>query len=490
MGPVAAVLVLTLLSESPPDVAASASRAKALYAEGRFAEAAEIFERLWEEHGASKYLFNAAAAHEAAGREVVALVHYLHYLQLDGVDPGEWKEVRVRIGKLQARLVPVSVKVTPPALTGRVTLIARRTDGASTVRAELGWLVGSSDAPETIHLTPGTWALRLEVQEAAKEHYTSSGEVMVYVPLPGEEAAGATATLTAKPVDSALTLRLGPPEALRRGVEVRLYDQLQIEPTIVTTTRDAETKVGLRTGPWRYVVTPRGRGGEIKGEVEVSDGAATVVERHDLISHRTRGARADSAIRPQRLALAGVVSGGVLLVASGGVMLGLGERRRRDARQELMTLDGTPFTAYDPRVEGANALISGGAGLLGGGLGLGVTAVGVGLRAPRSLWWGELGAGGATAIAGVVWYGSAFTRTTDRKVEIPEGGDGYVTAGSIDHQHGELIASSAVLGLGVAVTVGAATALAFTRRGRSRSTARANPFVGRGVSGLMVTGAF
>lgn len=103
-------------STSPPPQAKPAEDAKslfqrgqALYALGRYAEAAPLFERAFEIKPVPALLFNAAQAHRFAGNRARALTLYESYLQLYN-DPTRRPEVEALIAELKA-----AIAAQPPA---------------------------------------------------------------------------------------------------------------------------------------------------------------------------------------------------------------------------------------------------------------------------------------------------------------------------------------------------------------------------------------
>lgn len=480
---------LALALASPPEADANASRAKSLYGEGRYEEAAALFDRLWEEEGASKYLYNAAAAHEAAGRDVAALVAYLHYLHLDEVDPEEWREVKDRVGQLRARLVPVSVILTPGALRGMATLVARRSDDGATVRVDLEWLDASSGAEGTLHLTPGLWIVRVELRPPADGHYEPGRESPVYVPLPGEEAAGAAARLTATPVESALTLRLGPPEALRRGVEIRLYDQLGVESTVEIRTREAEVRIPLRSGPWRYFLRGRGRQ-EVSGEVEVTRGGGDVVER--VLEGGGAGIAAGGQSghlvdRRRRLVLgAGLGVASVALMAAGGAITAVSKQRYDDGITRWNGIEGGGLTSS--AVRSTDLLVAGG-GSIGAGIGsaLGAVTMAAGVRRPVLI--SEFCVGGASVIAGSIVLGYSY-RQADRAEWVQGTNEAAGPRAPLEEQRPGAFGGSVAVGVGIGLIAGALLGSLAPKMFPERVGVRTHPVMGATVLGGAVAWNF
>lgn len=122
-----------------------------------------------------------------------------------------------------------------------------------------------------------------------------------------------------------------------------------------------------------------------------------------------------------------------------------------------------------------------GTGLVGAALGL----LGVGLTGlkepPRSVWFVELGVGGALTVAGGAWMaGNSVFLDRDLKTG---------PLAEIDARTSRRAVSSLILGLGLGLVAGSGAAL-LLRRGPRPATARVTPFGGLGVGGLALSGNF
>src|SRR4051812_10381646 len=106
---------LARAQESPPTEPAPAPAPKvedaktlyndglSLYALGRYAEAAPLFERAFELKHVPALLFNAAQAHRFAGHPERALTLYESYLHLYG-DPARKTEIEAHIAEMKAAI--------------------------------------------------------------------------------------------------------------------------------------------------------------------------------------------------------------------------------------------------------------------------------------------------------------------------------------------------------------------------------------------------
>ena len=125
------LLVLVVLLGAGPGYAAdkttdaevAATRAKALYHAGQFAEAAQAYVAAYAKSGKPQMLFNAARATEEAGNLAEAQALYLEYLRLPAVGTGDRQEAQRRADILGAKLraaPPVAAKApVEPAVPSR-----------------------------------------------------------------------------------------------------------------------------------------------------------------------------------------------------------------------------------------------------------------------------------------------------------------------------------------------------------------------------------
>jgi tetratricopeptide (TPR) repeat protein len=90
------------------------TRGRTLYALGRFSEAAELFEKAFEQKQDPAILYNAAQAHRLGGDKKKALVLYQNYLRLFG-EQANAGEVEKRIVDLKAAIdAEQTAKTNPP----------------------------------------------------------------------------------------------------------------------------------------------------------------------------------------------------------------------------------------------------------------------------------------------------------------------------------------------------------------------------------------
>jgi hypothetical protein len=149
-----------------PDVcerlgAAEAERSRCArehYGAREYVTAARIFEELWRNTGAAKYLYNAAAAREAAGSDARALAHWLRYAAISEPSSTEQAEAEGRMSKLRARLITTTIEVTPAAALGPEAALSFERDLGGEVETfdyPVGLLSGAQPGVFTVHLEPG-----------------------------------------------------------------------------------------------------------------------------------------------------------------------------------------------------------------------------------------------------------------------------------------------------------------------------------------------
>jgi tetratricopeptide (TPR) repeat protein len=110
---VLACACLTAFAEEP-DAKTLFTRGRASYALGRYAEAAELFEKAFELKQDPAILYNAAQAHRLAGDKKKALVLYQSYLRLFGEQQNS-TDVERRIADLKAAIeAEQAAKTNPP----------------------------------------------------------------------------------------------------------------------------------------------------------------------------------------------------------------------------------------------------------------------------------------------------------------------------------------------------------------------------------------
>lgn len=424
----------------------------AQYAAGRYAAAAEVFESLWEETEAVKYLFNAGVAREAAGSDSWAFSHILQYLRATELTERERQEAERRKRQLQSRLVPVTIDIRPlKTLEPGARLHFRRTteNGVEEFSYLRSLLAG--DGVLHVELAAGPWSVWVE-PDSASPAYDQMAELVEF-----EAERERVVVVRLRPATARVTFRFGPPEEVRFGVEVRLQDPLGIEPEMSRRFFGPRERMTLRTGPW--LVTARQRTMSpwlVTKRIEV--GPETEFE------FMWNPSREDIARRErQRKVIQGLAGGGASLLALGIIFLGVGLER------EGAALRGPNEVTYVEQrsVKISQSLAAWGGGLAGGGLGAGIAA-GLERMEPTTTRKAlTFASGGSVALIGLIWHAAAFGAYSDARKEGfsgEDGADGMVSAESVRGKGVLAAVSAGLFGLGMGV-IGGVTIGHFTRRG-------------------------
>ena len=169
-------------AEEQPDERARSNCARALYSRRDYVAAARHYERLWLDIGTPKYLYNAAAAREAAGHLASALALWTRYEASPGVEEDERAELKQRLDDMRARLVATTVTVTPADVLGpAATFVCERAGGIPPESFEIPAHLVADDAPSafTLFLDPGDWELTLLPASAIPEYSRVSAPMQV-----------------------------------------------------------------------------------------------------------------------------------------------------------------------------------------------------------------------------------------------------------------------------------------------------------------------
>ncbi len=165
-----------------PDELARSGCARALYGQREYVAAARHYERLWLDIGTPKYLYNAAAAREAAGHPASALALWTRYEASPGVEEEERAELKQRLEQMRARLVAVTVTVMPADVLGPgATFWCERAEGVPPESFDIParLIAGAAPGSFTLYLDPGAWELRLSPASALPEYTTASAPMQV-----------------------------------------------------------------------------------------------------------------------------------------------------------------------------------------------------------------------------------------------------------------------------------------------------------------------
>lgn len=413
------------------DEATRSAAARTHYTERRYLEAARMYEQLWRDTQAAKYRFNAGMARSAAEHDAAAIIHWQAYLSsAPTVTARERSMLAAEIAAARQRTRPLQLKILGPLAPATLTLTAP--EGAPQGPRDPIDLLPATTID--LALEPGNWTATITRPDRPTASITFTAEAGAVITLGGDPPA-ALAPPAEPPVDppvttpplAALTVTLGPPRVLARGIAVTLLGPAPAEPREL---RSPEQTWQLPPGAWTlHAEAPDHE--PLNTNVQLAPGEQ---RRLDLQLRPDRDART-------RFGLSlGLGITGFGMFAAGAVLTG---RTPRD-------LDCSTRTACQIAVD--NVLDrSTGLALVGTGLGTTITAITAGLmRSDRGLLV-ETGVGGALLTGGLAWYMVEVTQTT-----------------ALDHRSRAHTAAT-VLGLGGGMFAGAVISLVVRRLTRQRT---------------------
>jgi hypothetical protein len=460
-----ALRLTLLLTDAAPDDEALDDRAKSAYTARRYHEAAQLYDQLWEQRREPRFLYNAAAAHTAAARDLDAAQRYLLYLHHLDTTADDRRDARLSLDQLRARLIALPIALTPPALHAYAIVVATDVDGA---RLELPFhaLDRDGDAAPHLYLSPGTWTIELQLPGELARVYQLPTHRHTFTLEDAGARADPLAFAAARPA-AALHLTLGPELALISPVELIFEDQLFIEPRLQLRTQERHLRLELPAGPWRYHVVPKIRRGQpARGRLDLAPSDDTDLE----LLHLRRDASSHDQRRPHLAAIYGVT--GLALVGSGAALITVGADQLRSARY---TPAGLPAGySIDDRHKSALRLPTVGAALLGLGLGASIGALttsasrhdeknnAAGARAARRPLILQAGIGaGLAALSGIsysVLFHNLSTQVHHTLLPYP-GAQGLLPVQALERYRVSVPATSALLGLGLGLITTATLAI-------------------------------
>jgi hypothetical protein len=374
------------------DEATRSAAARTHYSERRYLEAARIYEQLWRDTQAAKYRFNAGMARSAAEHDGAAIVHWEAYLsQAASVTARERSMLTAEITAARQRTRPLQLKIQGPLAPATLTLTAP-TDAPQGPRDPIELLPATTI---DLSLEPGRWTATLERPDRPLASITFTAEAGAVITLGGEPPGPLTPPPPASdpppatPQLASLTLTLGPPRALARGVTVTLQGPAAIAPSEV---HSPEQTWQLPPGAWDLRIQSTDREPR-NAALQLGPGER---QRLDLQLRLDRPART-------RLGLGlGLGIPGLGLLTTGAIVA---------ARNNPSTLDCSSRPACE---DATNTVLarSTGLALLGAGLGAASVALTAGLTRSERALQVETGLGGVLLTAGLAWYMSEVTRTT------------------------------------------------------------------------------
>lgn len=483
------------------DPDALAEQAATLYEQRKYLDAARILEDLWARVHEPRDLFNAGLARLALGHRAHALSYWELYLQQPGIPDDGREQARARIKKAQAASTGVIVRIAPAAVAELgATLTLERVDGDG--RPEISYDLAPranefSSGGKTIYLDPGKWQLKV----GARTYVTATRELLVK---PGAPGFVLEVVLATDPNYRFAQFQIEPVDAVAAGATVTLQ-KMALGASPVDCPLDATGKCGVRVEPGDWEVTVQAPGFQRHVE-KVTLGAQALAVFGVALAPTVAAAPTPAEATPTPTPAEAEATPAEPTPAPTGP-----ERVPRDVRIKMsagLITAGIPvfITGLALAVHGSNVydekmltkkvngelvpairLRAAGAGLMGSSVGLWLTGLTAEYDVKPWVWWTELGAGAAAAIAGGAWLGVSTVKwNTDRTGDMfcnnNEGIDCFVA-----HRMG----GGFLLGFGVGAIVGSSTGLVVQRRfARKRPPVSVTPAVGGGQAGVLVGGRF
>lgn len=504
-----------LPEEVAPPPADARAEAKAMYAAGRYLEAARAYEANWRRNGHKGSLYNAGMAREAAGLGNIALAVYnwRRYLAVVGasVSGAERQELARRIEAAEGKLVKVEL-VAQGDVGGPRRVELQRGNASAADQLVIAWEAGWSS--HTLHLDPGGWSAVVVEGDGSRQTRTFSltaGAAGAATPVQvllradragegGAEGGGATRVgLSLRPTRALARLHARA-EVLSAGEE----EWLDAEDC-----RREKGRRGTRRGESREDRGKRGVGGAVKGvevvwvDADAEEGAPAAADpvgsewylrpgawrlrawapgfRAAELPLAVEGEPLEVTMRLRRDALGrarigvavGEGLGSVGLMVGGGVILGM---KWPELRDSLMPGGAVTVGA----LKNVRA-VSEGWWLLGGGGGLGLVALTVAAGGEERALGAEATLGGAALAVSILMFQSTGcykdARTEDRFTEC----------------YRQELAAAAGAGAGAGLMGGALLALVSRAAARRKTRAhglRVNLGGGVGSGSVVVSGRF
>lgn len=411
---------------STPPVEPKPSRpelARDAYVQRDFLRAARMYEALFADTGAVKFLYNAGMAREAAGHDAEALMHWHEYLRLtDDIAADERIQLLEQMAAARRRTAPIRLRLASP---GRETIELRYAADAEREPLRI-----SVQGRRNLDLDPGAWTASVVGSSAPPQEFIAKiapdlgpQDVVVRPKDPSQTAA------------RLVTVRFGPPAAISAGISVSFAGRHFVPER---TLRSAESTWKLTPEQW----TLRARApGYLPTELALGPALPPSVDvelRRDW-----------SRVLSVGLGV-GFAAAGVALLAAGTTLTLRGARKYRGLGDELAAND--PLSRADAdAVTGAIGQQTIGYGLLGAGVGAGVAAITGAIGGRRAL-IAEASVGVALALTGAI--GLPLTVASYADVAPAD-----ATLADADVRRRRDHAFGATLGAGLALTSAALVAL-------------------------------
>ena len=443
----------------------------------KYGEAARHYEQCARASGDAGLWKKAGMARYSARQYAHAIQALDTYMRSGTADPQG--EVMLADARKNAVTVRVSVVMAPGAPTPERLRIAPR-DGKAGDEIDLPW--SRAAVSFDVLLDPGQWSAELTMpgggrvgpQDIQATRDTGTPQVVLFrVEAPVEVVPPVP---TVAPVE--VQLSLGPAAALRQGVTLEWRGPTPGEPRPV---RTATTRWPLAPGEWQlHLEAPR-------FEAQTRDVQVRAGEPHSLSLTLVR-TREDRL----RIGLAAGLGGAAIGLLAGGLVGVIGGRR--DFREAVARLDGTPTTASEEAGTAAITSIkhsSNGVMLATSGAGVSAAAITVAAGGSKQLLGTEIGVGAVMMIAGIAWLVPAKKQY---EADVPADDPTWAPDRAYfdEHRRPELVAAG-LIGFGVGLAAGASIAL-ITRTivgsSKPRRTTSLSPISAPRAVGLSIQGSF
>lgn len=407
----------------PPPADPRAAAARSAYASGDYVAAARQYEALARDTAAPRYLFNAGMAREAAGELAHATLQWRRYLSSGTASADDRELLTRKLSAAAAALVPRQLQPAP-----EVTAVSLGRDGRDAL------MMSPSELADAVMLEAGEWTAQVESPGGALQVRFTVGEPGAGpVALPAVAVRVDPPPRAPEPSTGSLTVEVGPPRALRGGVQISLRGE--------ATTREATLRTATAT--W---VLPRGAwtvsaAAPDRAPVQRSVSITATPQRLGL------SLRLSTAARRQRIFAPAILGGVGLGLVAGGVGLAV-----HGDREGLACVDAATCEAI------ANSVLDSarGAAMIGAGIGAVIPAATAAADARPQAFAVEAGVGAALLAGGVSWYLTELSQTS-----------------ALEHQ-AQKYSAAAMLGIGAGMAGSAVVQLLVRRaiRAKTRKSAR------------------
>ena len=424
-------------------------KARTLYAADDYLPAAVAFEGLHDDTQNPLYLYYAGLAREGAGHDAHAIRHWQQALRL-GLDSEFVQKAQSRLDQARARTTALTITVDPPGLASGATLELRAAVGQ---REPV--VVALAELP--VYLESGKWTATLIPGHPAFAKLELPLTITRTAPTASQQ-------FKFKAIEHPTTFEFTPDTASLAGVVLTLRDPDELVPERRVPVDANPQTIALRAGTWHYTLEAPGHPAR-SGTVRVTpDGPPVTLA---LPTTTVAGTAKDALLpKPTRRKLAlGLGIGGLAPAAAGAVLTILAVSDQSNA-----PMMGGYYNEKD--LLRANTFFGVGPMLLASAGGLWLGSVVSALPARRRAWYGVLGTGAIVGVAGVAWNAGTYPQRNDDFADNTLQ-ESNVAEGDWTRFKTHMVASSALIGLGVGLCISSVAALISARtlkRRRSETT--------------------